>query len=141
MPESKTSMKIGGNKMTNKEFYGDKLLAIALDGVCRKSHRIVHGKSCADKECKDCEFYTVESIENWLNVEHEDPEPPLLENGNGLKPGDWIMVRNYVNDDWKKRQFMCYFNGCFFVTTNFADTINYNVCNSFVQARLPMEGE
>ena len=41
------------------------------------------------------EFYNVESIENWLNAEHK--EPPLLKNGDGLKPGDWIMVRFIAN--------------------------------------------
>lgn len=127
--------------MTNKEFYGDKLLAIVLEDTCRKLRTAVYGESCAEKDCKDCEFYTVERVENWLNAEHEEPEPPLLENGDDLKTGDWIMVRKYANGDWEKRQFMCYFNGRFFVTTNFAYAINYNACSSFVQARLPMEGE
>lgn len=74
----------------------------------------------------------------WLFTEYE---PPLLENGDNLNPGDWIMVRGYTHEDWKKHQFMCYFNGLFFVTPNFAHAISYNVCKSFVQARLPMEGE
>ena len=127
--------------MTNKDFYGDKLLAVALERTCHGMHNVVYGERCVGKNCKDCEFHTVENIENWLNAEHKEPEPPLLENGDDLKTGDWIMVRSYTHEDWKKRQFMCYFNGLFFVTTNFAHAISYNVCKSFVQARLPMEGE
>lgn len=100
--------------MTNKEFYGDKLMAVALEIACRTACRTLHinvyGESCAEREkCGDCEFYTVENIENWLNAEHVEPEPPLLENGDGLKPGDWVMVRNRDGDKWQKRQFMCYF--------------------------------
>ena len=32
--------------MTNKEFYGDKLLAIVLEDVCHKLYKGVHGESC-----------------------------------------------------------------------------------------------
>ena len=136
--------------MTNKEFYGDKLLAIALEGVCHKMLTAFYDKErCAEKKCEDCKFYNIERIENWLNAEHveaepepePEPEPPLLENGDGLKPGDWIMVRNYTYDDWKKVRFMCYFDGYFFTTETFVRAINYKTCSVFTQARLPMEGE
>lgn len=128
--------------MTNKEFYGDKLLAIALEDVCHKLHVAFYDESCIAREkCEDCEFSSNERILQWLNAEHEKPEPPLLKNGDGLKPGDWIMVRNYTYDDWKKVQFMCYFEGYFFTAPTFAYAINYNTCSSFTQARLPMEGE
>ena len=128
--------------MTNKEFYGDKLLAIALEDLCHKMLTAFYDKErCAEKKCEDCKFYNVESIENWLNAKHKETEPPLLENGDNLKPGDWIMVRHYTHDDWKKVQFMCYFDGYFFTTANFAYAMDYNTCSSFTQARLPMEGE
>lgn len=90
--------------MTNKGFYGDKLLAIVLEDTCRKLRTAVYGESCAEKDCKDCEFYTVERVENWLNAEHEEPEPPLLENGDDLEPGDWIMVRDEFDDGWKNER-------------------------------------
>lgn len=128
--------------MTNKEFYGDKLLAIALKDNCHELQIAVYDESCVGKKkCENCEFNTIKDIENWLNAEHVKPEPSLLENGDGLKPGDWIMVRNYTHDDWKKVRFMCYFDGYFFTTETFVRAINYKTCSVFTQARLPMEGE
>ena len=132
--------------MTNKEFYGDKLLAVTLEINCRTLHRTVYGESCIGMEkCKDCEFCNVENIENWLNAEHVKPEPPLLENGYGLKPGDWIMVRN--DDDsviWYKNRFVCYYNATFFVVDDIEnDTFNKNGTNitGWKYARLPEDGE
>lgn len=127
--------------MTNKEFYGDKLLAIILEDTCHKLHKAVHGESCVEKECKDCEFYTVESIENWLNAEHEEPEPPLLENGDGLKPGDWIMVRDEFDDSWKKQAFVAYYDGRFIAVRGGYKIGEHNEVEYARQARLPMEGE
>lgn len=132
--------------MTNKEFYFDKLLAVALENACGRLHRAIHGESCAGKDCKDCEFYTVENIEKWLNAEHVEPEPPLLENGDGLKPGDWIMVRDHNDDSWEKMMFVCYYNGLFFVVddnTLRESRIRENGANitGWEQARLPEDGE
>ena len=127
--------------MTNKEFYFDKLLAFALENACGKLNRDIHGESCVGKDCKDCEFYTVENIEKWLNAEHE--EPPRLQNGDGLKPGDWIMVRNEDGSRWFKRRFMCYHNGAFYVTESdsFGNGLAVTVAAcGWRQARLPMEG-
>ena len=64
--------------MTNKEFYFNKLLAVALENACGTFHRVVHSKNCGGKNCEDCEFSTVESIENWLNAKYVEPELPLL---------------------------------------------------------------
>lgn len=126
--------------MTNKEFYFNKLLAVALENACGTFHRVVHGKNCGGKNCEDCEFYTVESIENWLNAEHKEPEPPLLKNGDGLKPGDWIMVRDRDGENWRKRQFLFYHNGEFC-----CELVNNSIGNGdyipWAQARLPEEGE
>lgn len=95
--------------MTNKGFYGDKLLAVALENTCRKLREAVYGESCVEKSCYNCEFYTVENIEKWLNAEYVEPEPPLLENGDGLKPGDLIMVRDKNSDVWKKKTVPLFF--------------------------------
>lgn len=131
--------------MTNKEFYFDKLLAVALENGCGRLHRAIHGESCLNKkDCEDCEFNTIEDIENWLNAEHVEPEPPLLENGDGLKPGDWIMVRDEDEEIWFKNRFVCYHNSTFFVVDdNRNDDFNENGTNitGWEQARLPMEGE
>lgn len=133
--------------MTNKGFYGDKLLAIALKGDCDILYRMVHGKSCTGLSCGDCEFgitkeSEIENVLQWLNAEHE--EPPLLENGDGLQPGDWIMVRDNEDCNWYKRQFMCYFNHRFYCVNKIEQTMDeYAIFNvsSWAQARLPMEGE
>lgn len=128
--------------MTNKEFYGDKLLAITLTCVCRKLYRNVYGESCAVREkCEDCEFCTVESVESWLNAEHVESEPPLLKNGDGLNPGDWIMVRDGDGVSWRKRQFMCYFNNRFYCFKPHSQFKNECDCVMWAQARLPEEGE
>ena len=125
--------------MTNKEFYFDKLLAFALENACGKLNRDIHGESCVGKDCKDCEFYTVENIEKWLNAEHE--EPPRLQNGDGLKPGSRIMVRNDDKENWTKRVFMCFIYG-YFVCVCDKDYIghdgNYQL---WKQARLTEDGE
>lgn len=129
--------------MTNKWFYNNKLLAVALKNSCCKLRKAIYGESCAEKDCKDCEFNTVESIESWLNAEHVEPEPPLLENGDGLKPGDWIMVRNENSNAWSKRQFMCYFQSLNrpFVTLEETYSWYLGEHECWAQARLPMEGE
>lgn len=126
--------------MTNKEFYFDKLLAVALENACGTFHRVVHGKNCGRKNCDDCEFSTVESIENWLNSEHEPP--PLLENGDGLQPGDWVMVRNEKDNEWEKFRFVCYHNDSFWTLYDAGDWFHIgSKLMPWVQARLPMEGE
>lgn len=79
---------------------------------------------------------------DWL---FEEYEPPLLENGDGLKPGDWIMVSD---DDgsvtWYKNRFVCYYNATFFVVDDSgSDSFNENGTNitGWKYARLPEEGE
>ena len=127
--------------MTNKEFYFDKLLAVILNHVCNDLHKNLFGKFCDNKNCLKCEFKDVGTIENWLNTEHKEPEPPLLENGDGLKPGDWIMVRDGDGVSWRKRQFMCYFVNRFYCFKPHSQFKNECDCVMWVQARLPMEGE
>lgn len=128
--------------MTNKEFYIDKLLAVALENACRKLRKAVYGESCAEKECKDCEFYTVENVENWLNAEHEEPEPPLLENGDGLEPGDWIMVRQNFGEEWLRVKFAFFNNYFFYAISENASFDRDTMCLSrWPQARLREEGE
>lgn len=126
--------------MTNKEFYFDKLLAVALENACRKLRTAVYGESCAEKSCHDCEFYTVKNVEKWLNAEYEEPEPPLLENGDGLKPGDWIMVRDVDSQSFVRRQFLYFFDGKFICSSpNHAPLEGFG--EPWKQARLPEEGE
>lgn len=126
--------------MTNKEFYSDKLFA-ALIGVssCQLMHYYVFGENCTGNNCKDCRFSSIENIENWLNANHEEPEPPLLENGDGMKLGDWIMVRNHEDHDWVKRLFVYHKDGLFWtLDVGFFDKIKIEC---WIQAHLPMENK
>lgn len=126
--------------MTNKGFYGDKLLAVALENACRKLRKAVYGESCAEKDCEDCEFYTVENIEKWLNAEYEEPETPLLENGDSLQPGDWIMVRDFDHQNWFKKRFAYFYGERFYCASNNLDLEDGELI-TWRQARLPIEGE
>ena len=128
--------------MTNKEFYFDKLLAALIRvSSCQSMHHHVFGKNCTGENCKDCKFSNMESIENWLNAEHEEPELPLLENGDDLEPGDWIMVRDEFDDSWKKRAFVAYYDGRFIAVRGGYKIGEHNEVEYARQARLPMEGE
>lgn len=126
--------------MTNKEFYSEKLLAAALtrnDG-CKLVYELKHGKSCYGLPCFDCELYTIEGMCEWLNAEHK--EPPLLENGDGLNPGDWIMVRDVDSQSFVRRQFLYFFDGKFICSSpNHAPLEGFG--EPWVQALLPENGE
>lgn len=126
---------------TNKEFYGDKLLAIALSFGCQKLKRLIYGEECNGKSCDDCEFNKLEDIENWLNAEHVEPEPPLLENGDGLQPGDKIMVRDNNEQNWVKATYLFYFNEMFYCVAGVRYIAEGGDFINWQQARLPMEGE
>ena len=74
---------------------------------------------------------------DWL---FEEYEPPLLENGDGLKPGDWIMVRDCDGERWGKRQFLFYYNGRFYCELA-NNSIGGGEYVPWKQARLPEDGE
>lgn len=128
--------------MTNKEFYSEKLLAVVLEDVCHKLHVAFYDESCIGrKKCEDCEFSSVESIENWLNAEHVKPEPPLLKNGDGLNPGDWIMVRDNNGQEWAQATYLFYFNETFYCVDGVRYIAEEGNFVNWRQARLPEEGE
>lgn len=74
---------------------------------------------------------------DWLFSEYE---PPLLENGDGLKPGDWIMVKNMNDAEWNKRQFAYYYKGNFHCDSS-GWSLSRCEIDRWEQARLPEEGE
>ena len=77
---------------------------------------------------------------DWL---FEEYEPSLLENGDDLKPGDWIMVKIFEDGEWVKRQFTFFHDGWFYYLrggSNFAQLHLYSLLRS-EQARLPEDGE
>ena len=93
-------------------------------------------KDCGNCECDVC----MRESFRWLFSEYE---PPLLKNGDRLKPGDWIMVKIFEDGEWVKRQFALFHDGWFYYLrggSNFAQLHLYGLLRS-EQARLPEEGE
>lgn len=91
---------------------GDVDYILEIDGLgCALYEKREGGKNCYG-DCGDCEQESWE----WLQQEYE---PPLLENGDGLKTGDWIMVGHAENDCWCKRQFLYYYDGLFYCCRSF----------------------
>lgn len=74
---------------------------------------------------------------DWLFSEYKSP---LLKNGDGLKPGDWIMVRVGEGAEWQKRQFLFYYDGLFYCEIE-GGKITHGKYTAWPQARLPEEGE
>lgn len=90
-------------------------------------------KDCGKFECSTC----MRASFKWIFSEYE---PPLLENGDDLKPGDWIMVRN--DDDWEKLRFVCYYNNDFWTLYDNEDWFHIgSKIIPWAQARLPEDGE
>lgn len=86
------------------------------------------------EDCRDC------MKESFAWLYEEEYEPPMLENGDGLNPGDWIMVRNFENGKWEKRQFAYYFDRYFYCALQGRDPSHPEV-KRWEQARLPEDGE
>ena len=129
-------------KMLNFDKYRKEISEIVYGedffDICRYVYKLREGKECLGY-CSKCINDTIK----WLSSEYK---PPLLENGDGLNPGDWIMVND--DDDgsvtWYKNRFVCYYNATFFVVDdNGNDSFNENGTNitGWKYARLPEEGE
>lgn len=118
--------------MLNVEKYKDEIIEKAKE--LEKDYGFPIFKAIADIINKDSpNFY--EYVE-WLFSEYE---PPLLKNGDDLKPGDWIMVNNGLQD-WYKKQFTYYYNDKFYCAQDEHD-LEYGKSYSWPYARFPEEGE
>lgn len=89
-----------------------------------------NGHDCCNGHCIYCEK---ESFE-WLQQEYK---PPLLENGDELKTGDWIMIKDLHDDKWIKRKFLAYVDNLFWCYNDGSNCMG----SGWQQARLPEEGE
>ena len=91
----------------------------------------VHNRHTGEK----CDFFEPEL--EWLFSEYE---PPLLKNGDGLKPGDWIMVRDVDSQSFVRRQFLYFFDGKFICSApNHAPLEGFG--EPWAQAHLLEDGE
>lgn len=132
-------------KMQNVDKYREAIMGKGVSPDVLECHIAAlrgHKEKCNGRECSKCKENTI----NWLFSEHE---PTLLENGDGLKPGDWIMVSDDDEDDdggvtWYKNRFVCYYNAMFFVVDDRRnDSFNENGTNitGWKYARLSEDGE
>lgn len=126
-------------KMLNVEKYMNVIKEEIAENTCDSKSCLVakvrnnnERPDCERRLCRDCEE---ESI-NWLFSEHQ----PLLRNGDGLKPGDWIMVKDPDNEVWVKKIFAYYYDGRFYCANDIAFFKNGLLVNR-TKARLPEDGE
>ena len=124
-------------KMQNVDKYREAILCGGVDIDRLDCHiaalRGVGAVGCAHNLCKMC----MQASFKWLFSEYE---PPMLENGDGLKPGDWIMVRDDDSQSFVRRQFLYFFDGKFVCSApNHAPLEGF--AEPWVQARLPEDGE
>ena len=126
--------------MLNIDKYRDGIIEAVKDDDIRtlcstKDIKMVVGmKIDCCKPCNTCR----NELMRWLFSEYE---PPLLKNGDGLKLGDWIMVRDNDNQGWCKSVFLFYLNGEFYCVDgcDYIPKDGYFV--NWKQARLPEDGE
>ena len=83
------------------------------------------------------ESVNADGVLGWLFSEYK---PPLLENGDDLNPGDWIMVREPDDEAWVKKIFAYYYDGRFYCANDIAFFKNGLLVNR-TKARLPEDGE
>lgn len=103
-----------------------------LGGIDCKIATLRRIRNCEDYECDVC---MRESL-RWLFSEYE---PPMLENGDGLKPGDWLEIEDDNDGRWYKGRFIGYLYGRFYVKHE-GDQHLFGVSSS-VHARLLEDGE
>ncbi len=131
--------------MTNLDKYKKEFLAACVRGMTFNDCTAFLDKAGIDKGIcragqRNCDACS-NKIAEWLLEEYKEPEPELLEDGDGLKPGDWIMVRSIGSPNWHKRQFMCFYDGKFYVADDKYGLEDSDYYTGWLQARLPMEGE
>ena len=119
-------------KMLNVDRYREEIDRIIENGGVPRYMLL---RMCLQKT--NLESIDTAEVLDWLFSEYE---PPLLENGDGLKPGDWIMVRDVDSQSFVRRQFLYFFDGKFICSApNHAPLEGFG--EPWVQACLPEDGE
>lgn len=111
------------NDCENDNYNGVEIYFRSIEAVKRR-----HGGGCSQFFSDDVK---------WLFSEYE---PPLLENGDGLRPGDWIMVRDVDSQSFVRRQFLYFFDGKFVCSAPNSTPLE-GFGEPWKQARLPEDGE
>lgn len=112
------------NDCENDNYNGVEIYFRSIEAVKRR-----HGGGCSQFFSDDVK---------WLFSEYE---PPLLENGDGLKPGDKIMIRDNDGQKWVQATYLFYFNEMFYCVDGVRYIAEEGNFVNWLQARLPMEGE
>lgn len=122
-------------KMLNVDKYREAIMSEDVDTNELDCHlAALRGiKDCGKFECDAC----MRESFRWLFSEYE---PPSLKNGDGLKPGDWIMVKEPGDEVWVKKIFAYYYDGHFYCANDIAFFKNGLLVNR-TKARLPEDGE
>lgn len=119
------------NDCENDNYNGVEIYFRSIEAVKRR-----HGGGCSKFFSDDVK---------WLFSEYK---PPLLENGDELKPGDLIMVLNEEKQRWEKRKFLAFFRDSFYCISyvrgsmdghSYRDLSGEFTC--YKQARLPEEDD
>lgn len=120
--------------MTNAEKYVDEI----LNKVKWARETCLCPFSYAVERISGISSNDLEKVLKWLFSEYE---PPLLENGDNLKVGDYIMVRSDDKGDWLKRRFCFFYKDQFYCAKWDPNSEAMLTCVGRSYARLPEEGE
>ena len=132
-----------GYSITIKKFEEEKKM-LNIDKYRKEIDRMIENggvprymllRMCLQKT--NLESIDTAEVLDWLFSEYE---PPLLENGDGLKPGDWIMVRDVDSQSFVRRQFLYFFDGKFVCSAPNSTPLE-GFREPWKQARLPEDGE
>lgn len=115
-----------------------------LSQLNKTLYKLSTGEDCSSNKkfpnCRMCN-YSFACTDNHIAWLFSEYEPPLLKNGDNLKPGDWILVKSSDDDDfWDKWQFLAYLDGWFYVRKVPAEGWS-EIVNKFKLARLLEENE
>lgn len=114
-------------EMLNIDKYREQILKLVND----------KGFSGATAICTVADVNDYRKALEWAISEYN----PCLKNGDGLKPGDKIMVRDNNGQKWAQATYLFYFNETFYCVDGVRYIAEEGNFVNWLQARLPKEGE